>query len=73
MSQGRKRTERPPHYAAYLLRLWREKSGESAEWRASLQDPHSAERVGFASLADLFEFLESETGSSSPRTEQADN
>ena len=73
MTQGRKRAGRPTHYAAYLLRMWREKSGESAEWRASLQDPHSAERVGFASLADLFAFLESETGASSPRTEQADN
>lgn len=44
-------------YVAYLLRLWRETSGESSRWRASLQDPHSGERLGFAGLEELFEFL----------------
>ena len=45
-------------YVAYLLRLWREASGESTRWRASLQDPHSGERVGFAGLDELFDFLQ---------------
>jgi hypothetical protein len=44
-------------YVAYLLRLWRERSDELTRWRASLQDPHSGERVGFASLEELFDFL----------------
>jgi hypothetical protein len=48
-------------YSAYLLRLWREGSGESTRWRASLQDPHTGERVGFASLEDMFGFLRRET------------
>ncbi len=49
-------------YVAYLLRLWREKGGESSRWRASLQDPHSGERVGFASIEELFLYLRRETG-----------
>ena len=53
------------NYFAYLRRLWRESGGdlprdESPQWRASLQDPHSGERVGFASLEDLFGFLRRE-------------
>ncbi|MEJ2737832.1 MAG: hypothetical protein P8189_30465 [Anaerolineae bacterium] len=44
-------------YVAYLLRLWRETGGKSTRWRASLQDPHSGERVGFAGLEELFEYL----------------
>ena len=47
----------PRDYAAYLLRLWRERTGQSIRWRASLQDPHSGERAGVASLEELFEFL----------------
>jgi len=49
-------------YVAYLLRLWRETSGESTQWRASLQDPHTGERVGLASLEGLFVYLRRETG-----------
>lgn len=43
-------------YFSYLLRLWREEEG-TAVWRASLQDPRTGERVGFAYLDELFEFL----------------
>ena len=50
-------------YVAYLLRLWRETSGEASRWRASLQDPHSGERIGFGSLEELFDSLLRETGS----------
>jgi hypothetical protein len=48
-------------YVSYLLRLWREQGSASTGWRASLQDPHSGERVGFASLEDLFGHLRRET------------
>jgi len=44
-------------YVAYLLRLWREKGGKSTQWRASLQDPHTGENKGFASLGALFAYL----------------
>jgi hypothetical protein len=61
MTQERKGTGVARDYAAYLLRLWREKGGELTRWRASLQDPHSGERVGFASLEELFVYLRRET------------
>jgi hypothetical protein len=49
-------------YAAYLLRLWREKGTGPTRWRASLQDPHSGERVGFANLEELLGYLRRVTG-----------
>jgi hypothetical protein len=50
-------------YRSYLLRLWQEGGSEGALWRASLERPESGERLSFASLGDLFAFLEEETGS----------
>ena len=48
-------------YISYLLRLWQtQEKGESA-WRASLESAHTGERLGFASLAELYAFLEQET------------
>lgn len=46
------------NYYSYLLRLWRE--GDTAPWRASLEDAHTGERRNFACLRDLFRALESE-------------
>ena len=52
-----------PDYQSYLLRLWRVRSSaaspshEESIWRASLEHPHTGERVGFASLDDLVEYL----------------
>ena len=48
-------------YVSYLLRLWRETGAEEAQWRASLQNPHTGERTGLASIGDLLAFLEEET------------
>ena len=47
------------NYYSYLLRLWRE--GDTAPWRASLEDPHTGQRRNFARLQDLFEVIEEET------------
>jgi hypothetical protein len=47
-------------YLSYLLRLWQESSGDPPLWRASLESPQTGERRGFASLAELFTFLETE-------------
>ena len=44
-------------YLAYLLRMWRV-DGDDAAWRASLESPHNGERRGFATLAELFGFME---------------
>ena len=49
-------------YLSYLLRLWQTESGGEGVWRASLEDPRTGERKGFANLTDLFTFLEQETG-----------
>ena len=52
-------TEEPLTYRSYLLRLWRE--GPAGEpWRASLQSAVTGERLGFASLDDLFGFIRSQ-------------
>ena len=47
---------------SYLLRLWRVGDVEGPTWRASLKIVHNGEKVGFASLEDLFHFLRNETG-----------
>jgi hypothetical protein len=44
-------------YLSYLLRLWRESDGEVPVWRASLRSSRTGEKVGFASLEELFEYL----------------
>ncbi len=50
--------ERP--YLSYLLRLWLVDDGGPA-WRASLENPHTAERHGFVALEDLCAYLQAET------------
>jgi hypothetical protein len=53
-------TKRPssPRYHAYLLRIWLSNSAaEDACWHASLQDASGGQRIGFASLEELFVFL----------------
>ncbi|MCE7985022.1 MAG: hypothetical protein DYG89_27930 [Caldilinea sp. CFX5] len=48
-----------PNYHAYLLRLWRVETQHTgaATWRASLEDPHTGLRLGFATLEQLFAYL----------------
>lgn len=51
-------------YLAFLLRLWRVNdapaAGQATSWRASLESPHTGERIGFGSLAELYTFLTQE-------------
>jgi hypothetical protein len=49
-------------YLSYLLRLWRVSDEEEPVWRASLKSAHSGERLGFAGLEELFDYLRAETG-----------
>ncbi len=56
------------HYAAYLVRLWKEKGTEHDQWRASVEDPRTGERRGFANIEDLFAFLRERTASSGDAT-----
>ncbi len=45
-----------PRYS-YLLRLWRAGRARSEFWRASLEEPHSGRKFGFANLEQLFAFI----------------
>jgi hypothetical protein len=49
-------------YYAYLLRVWLAGDNDQPHWRASLEDTHSGERRGFASLVALCEYLDQQTG-----------
>jgi hypothetical protein len=76
----------PREYQSYLLRLWQESAGEPAAvelvdcdepralplWRASLESPGTGERHGFASLEDLYAYLDKKTGSLGPRWEPSE-
>jgi hypothetical protein len=43
----------------YLLRLWQADNGDQPVWRLSLEQVHEQQRVIFASLAELADFLAS--------------
>lgn len=53
-------------YRAYLLRIWPAKEGERTVWRASLEDPHTGQRLGFSNLERLFVYLSDQTTMSDP-------
>ena len=48
-------------YLAYMLRLWQVERQGQPEWRASLESPHTGERLGFANVAQLLAFLREKT------------
>jgi hypothetical protein len=68
MNDNLRDTRAQPDYLSYLLRLWRvsedqgAQHGVIADWRASLESPHGGERVGFAGLEEMFDFLLQQTG-----------
>ena len=54
---------RPPNYASFLLTFWEERgfnSNISPVWRFRLEEPHTRQQFGFASLEELIAFLKSE-------------
>ena len=65
---NRKKRANQKDYFAYMLRLWRECNNgvgptiEGGLWRASLQSPYSNKRLMFASLDDLYHFLQIQAG-----------
>ena len=71
-----KLVKRQRRYLSYLLRLWQEGGGDLLRdpplWRASVERPQDGERLGFASLEDLFAFLERETGAGPPELQCLD-
>jgi len=50
-----------PHRCSYLLRLWRTDELRGFQWQASLETPETGERIGFASLEELFAYLMDKT------------
>lgn len=50
---------RPNNYSAYLVRLWQETP--HTPWRASAQCASTGQKQYFATLAELFAFLEEQT------------
>ncbi len=44
-------------HLSYLLRIWRVKRDNEFVWLASLEDPLTGKRQGFASFEDLYVFL----------------
>ncbi|MCJ7548705.1 MAG: hypothetical protein MUQ30_03380 [Anaerolineae bacterium] len=52
--------DKDPRYLSYLMRLWQTGDKGNAIWRASLECPKSGERLSFASLEELFAFVEAQ-------------
>ena len=52
-------------YKSYLLRLWRTRRKGERLWRASIESPHTGQRMAFTNLAGLLAFLEKEIGTAS--------
>jgi hypothetical protein len=50
-------------YFSYLLRMWQTSDGEGRTWCASLEQPGTENRQGFATLDDLFDFLREQAAS----------
>jgi len=44
-------------YKSYLIRLWPACHADQMVWRASLEDPHTGQRVGFSDLDQLIDYL----------------
>ena len=61
-------------YQAYLLRLWLFERDERWVWRVALENIHTGERHGFASLNALVAFLQEmeKTGQQLTRWDQPD-
>jgi len=68
-SMGKERSD----YISYLLRVWQTSSEGKAAWRASLESPHTGERIGFASLDKLCAFLRQQTGAVYDSDEDSDD
>jgi hypothetical protein len=59
-------------YRSFLLRLWRGEAGDASVWRASLQDPHTGERIGFASLEQLTAYLRDQINGSDKQPDNSE-
>ena len=60
---------KPEQRRSFLLRLWCSNAQGASCWQASLEEPHTGERIGFADLEQLFMFL-MEQVESNPRRDR---
>lgn len=75
MQKPMSNSELPPRYHAYLLRFWEERGqiqDRGVTWRFSLEDPHTHERRGFATLEALIAFLQTSINDNQQRSYDAD-
>jgi hypothetical protein len=58
-NQTRTDTNKPerPQQISFLLRLWCVDETGRSNWRASLETPETGQRLGFATLEQLFVYL----------------
>ncbi len=56
----------PEGYQTYLLRLWHVQVQGKRQWRASLESPHTGERLLFSNLEQLFAFLSEKYAGQAP-------
>ena len=67
---------RGDEYLSYMLRLWQESVDEPVDvdgapvWRASLTSPMTGERLGFATLDDLIEYLHHQVDASAAQMQR---
>lgn len=60
-------TDKHPIYYAYLLRVWRD--GPDNPWRATLEDPHTGDVIGFATIEQLYDFIQSQVAENPQKDE----
>jgi len=60
VDQQTTRDGKPEEYLSYVLRFWCEGKHRD-RWLSSLQNPITGERIGFACMDELFEFLRDKT------------
>ena len=58
-------TKERTDYFSCLLRLWRVADGGTGTWRVELRSAQTDERLGFASLDEVFDHLREQTGAAS--------
>lgn len=56
--------EEAPQYTSFLMRIWRRSPSSPTRWLVSLEETSSGERRVFASLAEAYAFVATQTGAS---------
>ena len=60
------------NYFAWMLRIWQPGESDDQDWRASLEDPHNREQLGFDSIEALYGYFQNLIFKSSTDSESND-